>query len=144
MFSFLGFKRKPKKKVTRKRVLLPEQQRAAVRLEVTVPGLWRDAPGGKAVGAYTRGSITDISRTGASLTVDREIKRGTQLEIKLSVSTSARPLVLLGEVMRSNPVEASGKSALGLRFLGITPEEDRTIMEFINKRQAERRSRGLA
>jgi c-di-GMP-binding flagellar brake protein YcgR len=144
MLSFFGFKRKPKKKLTRKRVLLPEQQRAAVRLDVTVPGLWRDAPGGKAVGAYTRGSITDISRTGASLTVDREIKRGTQLEIKLSVSTSARPLVLLGEVMRSNTIEASGKSALGLRFLGITPEEDRTIMEFINKRQAERRSRGLA
>lgn len=143
MLSFFGFKRKPKKSA-RKRVLLPEQQRAAVRLDVTVPGLWRDAPGGKAVGAYTRGSITDISRTGASLTVDREIKRGTQLEIKVSVSTAAQPLVLLGEVMRSSKIEASGKSALGLRFLGITPEEDRKIMEFINKRQAERRSRGLA
>jgi c-di-GMP-binding flagellar brake protein YcgR len=143
MLSFFGFKRKPKK-AARKRVLLPEQQRAAVRLDVTVPGLWRDAPGGKAVGAYTRGSITDISRTGASLTVDREIKRGGQIEIKVSVSTSAQPLVLLGEVMRSSKIEASGKSALGLRFLGITPEEDRKIMEFINKRQAERRSRGLA
>ena len=143
MLSFLGFKRKPKKQA-RKRILQPEQQRAAVRLDVTVPGLWRDAPGGKAVGAYNRGSITDISRTGASLTTDREIKRGGQVEIKLSVSTSARPLVLLGEVMRSSKIEASGKSSLGLRFLGITPEEDRAIMGFINKRQAERRSRGLA
>ncbi len=144
MLGFLGFKRKPKQKAARKRVLTPEQQRAAVRLDVTVPGLWRDAPGGKAVGAYARGSITDISRTGASLTVDREIKRGAQLEVKFSISTSAQPLVLLGEVMRSSNIEASGKSALGLRFLGITPEEDRKIMEFINKRQAERRSRGLA
>ena len=144
MLAFFGFKRKPKKKPASKRVLQPAQQRAAVRLQVTVPGLWRDAPGGKGVGAYTRGSITDISRTGASLTVDREIKRPAQVEIKFSVSTAARPLVLLGEVVRTTKIEASGKSALGLRFLGVTPEEDRTIMEFINKRQAERRSRGLA
>jgi c-di-GMP-binding flagellar brake protein YcgR len=137
------FKRKPKKTV-RKRVLAPDQQRAAVRLQVTVSGMWREAPGGKGAGTYSRGAITDISRTGASLTVDREIKRAAQVEIKFSVSTAARPLVLLGEVMRTTKIEASGKSALGLRFLGITPEEDRTIMEFINKRQAERRSRGLA
>lgn len=144
MLGFLGFKPKPKRKATGRRVLTPEQQRAAVRLDVTVPGLWRDAPGGKAVGAYNRGSITDISRTGASLTTDREIRRGAQAEVKFSISTAARPLVLLAEVMRTSKIETSGKSSLGLRFLGITPEEDRTIMEFINKRQAERRSRGLA
>ncbi len=144
MLGFLGFKRAPKKKAAVKRVPQPMQQRAAVRLQVTVPGLWRDAPGGKGVGAFSRGSITDISRTGALLTVDREIKRPAQLEVKFSVSTAARPLVLLGEVVRTTKIEASGKSALGLRFLGVTPEEDRTIMEFINKRQAERRSRGLA
>jgi hypothetical protein len=33
---------------------------------------------------------------------------------------------------------------LGLRFHGVKPEEDRAIMEFINKRQADRRNRGLA
>lgn len=143
MLSLFGFKRKPKKTI-RKRVLTAEQQRAAVRLAVTVPGLWRDAPGGKAVGPYSRGTIADISRTGASLAVEREIRRPAQLEVKLSLSTGVRPLVLLAEVVRTSKIEASGKWALGIRFVGITPDEDRTIMEFINKRQAERRSRGLA
>jgi len=124
-------------------VFQAERKRAAVRLQATVPGQWRFAPGGKGTGDFVRGALTDLSRTGASLTVDRDLKPGSHVELKFSVSTSAQPLVLLGEIMRSTKIEASGKTALGLRFNGIKPEEDRAIMEFINKRQAERRSRGL-
>ncbi len=72
------------------------------------------------------------------------MKKGTYVETRFSVSTSASPLVLLGEVMRTANIEATKKISLGLRFNGVKPEEDRAIMEFINKRQAERRSRGLA
>jgi PilZ domain-containing protein len=120
------------------------QQRAAVRLDATVPAQWRYAPGGKGSGDYVRASLTDISRSGASLIVDREVKKGTYVEVRFSVSTAASPLVLLGEVMRTSNIEATKKISLGLRFHGLKPEEDRAIMEFINKRQAERRSRGLA
>jgi hypothetical protein len=120
------------------------QKRAAVRLDATVPSQWRYAPGGKGAGEYVRASLTDISRSGASLIVDREVKKGTYVETRFSVSTSASPLVLLGEVMRTANIEATKKISLGLRFHGLKPEEDRAIMEFINKRQAERRSRGLA
>ncbi len=143
MLRFLGFKPKPKLKAT-KRALLPEHQRAAVRLDVTVPGLWRFAPGGKAVGEYLRGSLTDVSRTGASLIVERDIKPGGRVEVKFSISTAAAPLVMLCEVVRTTKIEVSGKWSLGLRFVGITADEDRRIMDFINKRQAEQRSRGLA
>jgi hypothetical protein len=120
------------------------QKRAAVRLDATVPAQWRYAPGGKGSGEYVRASLTDISRSGASLIVDREVKRGTYVETRFSVSTAGSPLVLLGEVMRTAAIEATKKISLGLRFHGLKPEEDRAIMEFINKRQAERRSRGLA
>ncbi|ERR1700733_6061485 len=119
-------------------------QRAAVRLDATVPVQWRFAPGGKGSGDYARASLTDISRSGASLIVDREVKKGTYVETRFAVSTAATPLVLLGEVMRSSALESSKKVSLGLRFHGVKPEEDRAIMEFINKRQAERRNRGLA
>jgi len=119
-------------------------QRAAVRLDATVPAHWRFAPGGKGSGDYARASLTDISRSGASLIVDREVKKGTFVETRFAVSTAAAPLVLLGEVMRSSAIESSKKVSLGLRFHGVKPEEDRAIMEFINKRQAERRNRGLA
>jgi c-di-GMP-binding flagellar brake protein YcgR len=120
------------------------QKRSAVRLDATVPAQWRFAPGGKGNGEYIRASLTDISRSGASLIVDREVKKGTQVEVKFAVSTTSAPLTLLGEVMRTANIETTKKLSLGLRFHGVKAEEDRAIMEFINKRQAERRSRGLA
>jgi c-di-GMP-binding flagellar brake protein YcgR len=125
-------------------LLTESHKRAAVRLDATVVGHWRYAAGGKGVGEWVRSSITDISRTGASLIVDRELRQGSYVEIRFSVSSTAAPLALLGEVMRASKIEASGKVSLGLRFHGLKAEEDRAIMEFINKRQAERRSRGLA
>ena len=120
------------------------QQRVAVRLDATVPAQWRFAPGGKGLGELVRGSLTDISRSGASLIVDREVKTGSYVEARVVLTASAAPLVLLGEVMRSSPIETSKKISLGLRFHGLRADEDRAIIEFINKRQAERRSRGLA
>jgi len=120
------------------------QKRAAVRIDATVPAQWRFAPGGKGSGDYVRASLTDVSRSGASLIVDRDVKKGTYVETRFAVSTAVAPLVLLGEVMRSSAIETTKKVSLGLRFHGIKPEEDRAIMEFINKRQAERRNRGLA
>jgi PilZ domain len=119
-------------------------KRAAVRIDATVPAQWRFAPGGRGSGDYARASLTDISRSGASLIVDREVKQGTFVESRFAVSTAVAPLVLLGEVMRSSPLESSKKVSLGLRFHGVKPEEDKAIMEFINKRQADRRNRGLA
>jgi hypothetical protein len=120
------------------------QARAAVRLDATVPAHWRYAPGGRGSGDYVRASLTDISRSGASLIVDRDVKKGTIVEVKFAISTVAAPLVLSGEVMRSEGIEQTKKTSLGLRFQGVKPDEDRAIMEYINRRQAERRHRGLA
>lgn len=121
-----------------------QQQRAAVRLAATIPAQWRFAFAGKGQGDFVRASLTDISRTGASLIGERELKKGAQVELRFAISTSSSSLQLLAEVMRAVKIEASGKYSLGLRFNGLTADEDRAIMEFINKRQAERRSRGLA
>jgi len=120
------------------------QARAAVRLDATVPAHWRYAPGGRGSGEFVRASLTDISRSGASLIVDRDVKKGTIVEVKFGISTVASPLVLSGEVMRSEGIEQTKKTSLGLRFQGVKPDEDRAIMEYINRRQAERRNRGLA
>jgi hypothetical protein len=120
------------------------QKRAAVRLDATVPAQWRFAPGGRGHGDWVRGSLIDLSRSGASLIVDREVKDGTQLETRFAVSTAATPLVLVAEVMRNSPIDMTKKISLGIRFQGVKPEDDRAIMDFINKRQADRRSRGLA
>ncbi len=125
-------------------VFASAKHREAVRLDTTLTARWRFAPGGRGSGEFARAALTDISRTGASLIVDREIRRGTYLETCFTVSPAAPPLVLLGEVMRSSGIESSKKISLGLRFNAVKPAEDRAITEFINKRQAERRNRGLA
>jgi len=120
------------------------QKRASVRLDAIVPGQWRFAPQGKGMGEFVRANIRDISRGGCSLIVDRHLKGGTTLEVRLQLRPD-RPLVaLLGEVMRTEPIAATGRFSHGLRFHGITPEEDHAILDFINRKQAELRSRGLA
>ena len=120
------------------------QKRSSVRLDTLLSGHWRMAPGGKGVGDFMKGSIRDISRGGCALILDRQCKVGQTLEVKMTLSSSAPPLTVLGEVMRSEPVKTSGKYNHGLRFHGVSPVEDRAILEFINRRTAELRNRGLA
>jgi hypothetical protein len=120
------------------------QKRASVRLDALVPGEWRFAAGGKGVGDFHRANIRDISRGGCSVIVDRSLKQGTLVEIRLHLRHEVAPLTLLGEVMRVEAIASSGRHSHGLRFHGVTPPEDQAIMDFINRKQAELRSRGLA
>lgn len=120
------------------------QKRSSVRLDTLLTGQWRMAPGGKGVGEFMKGSIRDISRGGCALITDRQCKKGQTLEVKMMFSSSAPPLTVLGEVMRVEQVPTSGKHSHGLRFHGLTPVEDNAIRDFINRKTAELRSRGLA
>lgn len=120
------------------------QKRSSVRLDALVNGAWRFATNGKGMGEYLRGTIGDISRGGCALTTDRPLRPGTTLEVKLTLNEVKPPLVLLAEVVRHHEIRSSGKHSHGLRFRGIRPEEDNAIIEFINRKQSELRSRGLA
>ena len=120
------------------------QKRSSVRLDTLMQGLWRMAPGGHGVGEFMKGSIRDISRGGCALIMDRQCKTGQWLEVKITLRSDAPPLSVLGEIMRVEQVPTSGKFSHGLRFHGVTPHEDHAILEFINRRQAELRNRGLA
>jgi hypothetical protein len=120
------------------------QKRSSVRIDTLLGGQWRMAPGGKGVGEFMKGSIRDISRGGCALIMDRQCKVGQTLEVKMNLSSNAPPISVLGEVMRVEQVPTSGKFSHGLRFHGITPTEDHAILDYINRRTAELRSRGLA
>ena len=76
--------------------------------------------------------------------MDRAIKLGTTLEVKLQLRPDRPALVALGEVMRTEPIASSGRHSHGLRFHGIAPADDHAILDFINRKQAELRNRGLA
>ncbi len=120
------------------------QKRSSVRMDVLIAGLWRLTNNGKGTGEFLKGNIRDISRGGCALILDRACKVGQLLEVKMNIRADAPPLTVLGEVMRVEVVQTSGKHSHGLRFHGLTPDEDRAILEFINKKQADLRSRGLA
>jgi hypothetical protein len=120
------------------------QKRASVRLDALVNGMWRFAHGGKGTGEFARATVQDISRGGCALNIDRALRPGTLVEVKLTLRDGNAPLVLLGEVMRHHEIRSSGKHSHGLRFQGVRPEEDNAIIEFINRKQSELRNRGLA
>jgi hypothetical protein len=120
------------------------QKRSSVRLDTLVQGAWRFAPGGKGRGEFVRATVRDISRGGCSLIVDLAVKGGSQVEVRIPLKPDSPPIVLLGEVVRHQEIKASGKHSHGLRFHGVTPEEDHAIVDFINRKQAELRNRGLA
>ncbi len=120
------------------------QKRSSVRLDTLVSGFWRMAPGGQGVGEFMKGSIRDISRGGCAIITERQCKVGQWLEIRMSLRTQDPEVAVLGEIVRVEQIPTSGKFSHGLRFHGLTPEAERAILEFINRKQAELRSRGLA
>lgn len=119
------------------------QKRQSVRLDTLVTGQWRSAPGGKGIGEFARATLRDISRGGCSLIMDRALKLGTMVEVKMMLSSQRPPLTLLSEVMRNEHIDASGKESHGLRFHGVRAEEDQAIIDFINHKQTDLRNRGL-
>lgn len=120
------------------------QKRSSVRMDVLVSGSWRLAPGGEGTGDYLKGSIRDISRGGCALIIDRQCKAGQLLEVRMNLKSDALPLLVLGEVVRIEQIPTSGKFSHGLRFQGLTPQEDRGILDFITRKQTDLRNRGLA
>ncbi len=120
------------------------QKRSSIRIDALVPGMWRQAPGGKGFGDYAKGNVRDISRGGCSLIVERLLPKGSLVEVKLQLKGAGEGVEILGEVMRQERIASSGKHSHGLRFQGVTSGQDRAIMDFINRKQTDLRSRGLA
>ena len=119
------------------------RQRNTVRVDTTVPMQWRYAPAGKIESAWQKGFVSDISRTGCLLSADKPIKVGNTLELTIPLLVHHDVITLLAEATRVELIAASKRYTIGLKFLNLRPESDRAILDFINRRQAELRLRGL-
>ena len=120
------------------------QQRKSVRLDAIVMGTWRFAPNGLGHGPFEKATLRDISRGGCSLIIHRGLRKGQQVEVQMQLKPDGPTFTFFGEVMRVDTIKTSGKHSHGLRFQGVRPDEDQAIVEFINRKQSELRSRGLA
>lgn len=119
------------------------RQRNAVRVDTTVNVTWRFTPSGKIATDYQKATLSDLSTGGAQLTVDRELKAGMKVDCQVPLSPAGPPVLIQGEVRRTDKTR-SGKFNAGLRFVGLSAEAQQAIVDFINRRQADLRSRGLA
>lgn len=119
------------------------RQRNAVRVDTTVNVQWRFTPAGKIATDFQKATLSDLSTGGAQLTVDRELKVGVKVDCQVPLAASGGTVMIRGEVRRVAGTR-TGKFNAGLRFLDIAPEAERAIVDFINRRQADLRSRGLA
>lgn len=116
--------------------------RRGVRTAASTRLQWRFTPGGSERTDYQSGSLADISQGGASLNPGQTLQIGAKLDLKVAFSEKGTPVVIHAEVRRVSKTP-NGKFVAGLQFVQITPAIDRAIFEFINRRQTDRRSRGL-
>ncbi len=119
------------------------KKRSTVRIDTTVPVQWRYAPTGKIETEWQKGVLSDISRTGSSLAADREIKIGNIIELKIPLAQSGDPVTTRADARRVEKIAGTQKYNVGLSFHPLKPDVEKAIVEFINRRQVDLRSRGL-
>jgi hypothetical protein len=117
--------------------------RQSVRLDMALRCEWRSIKDGKPETPFTRGTLVDISRTGASMVLDFELASGTLVELRVTFNSQSAPLILAGEVRRVSAAEQAKRLVHGIQFHTLAPEQEKAIVAYIHHRQAERRHRGL-
>jgi c-di-GMP-binding flagellar brake protein YcgR len=118
-------------------------KRTNVRIDTTVSVQWRYHSAGKIESEWQKGVLSDLSRTGSSLAVERQIKSGNMIELKIPLSSSGPPIMVKAEAKRVDKIEGREKYTVGVSFHGLPHEADRAIIDFINRRQTDLRNRGL-
>jgi c-di-GMP-binding flagellar brake protein YcgR len=119
-------------------------KRTNVRIDTTVTIQWRYSGTGKIESEWQKGVLSDISRTGSSLSTDKVIKIGNILELKIPLSASdGPPVTVRADARRVDKIEGTSKYTIGLSFHPHKADVDKAIIEFINRRQVDLRNRGL-
>jgi c-di-GMP-binding flagellar brake protein YcgR len=119
------------------------RKRTNVRIDTTTQMEWRYSSEGKIESSWQKGVLSDISRTGSSLATDKTIKSGNVLELKIPLSPGKPATMVKAEAKRVDKIENTSKFNVGLSFRPLTPEAERAVIDFINRRQVDLRNRGL-
>ncbi len=112
------------------------------RLETVLTVQFRYAPDGVGYGEFKPARTKNLSADGVALVIGRELKKGTQMEIKFDFN--GHPLILLGELTRPTEKEVCDKYLAGLRFLNIDASAESVIAAFIDSKIKGCRERSIA
>jgi hypothetical protein len=74
------------------------------------------------------GTITDISTVGMFIKTERSFPAGKPIRISCRLPGLERPLILSGEILRSEP------TGIGIRLKALPPQQERAIRAFIAAR----------
>jgi hypothetical protein len=118
-------------------------KRTNVRIDTTVSVQWRYGSTGQIQGEWQKGVLSDISRTGSSLSTDKIIKTGNLIELKIPLAHDGDPINVKADARRVDKIEGTAKYNVGLSFHPLKAEHEKAIIEFINRRQVDLRNRGL-
>jgi hypothetical protein len=117
------------------------ERRAEPRVDTTVAAEWRFKPVGKIVSTWSKATISDLSRTSANMTSERDFKVNDAIEVRMTLD-AGQSITLHASIVRS---EKSGvKNKIGLAFKHVDEESSHVVTRFVNKRMTELRSRGLS
>jgi c-di-GMP-binding flagellar brake protein YcgR len=119
------------------------KKRTTVRIDTTVTVQWRYSSTGKIESEWQKGVLSDISRTGSSLSTDKVIKIGNMLELKIPLAADGPPVAVKADARRVDKIEGTAKYNVGLSFHPLKPDAERAVIDFINRRQVDLRNRGL-
>jgi hypothetical protein len=116
------------------------ERRAEPRVDTTISAEWRFKPVGKIVGTWTKVTISDLSRTSANMTAERDFKVNDVIEVRITLD-AGQTIVVDAATVRSE--KAGIKFKVGLALRHVDEESSHVVTRFVNKRMTELRSRGL-
>ena len=117
------------------------ERRAEARVETTVPAEWRFKPVGRIVGAWSKATVSDLSRVSANMTADREFKANDVIEVRMTLD-AGQSITVDAAILRSEKAGTKYKVVFALKH--VDEESSHVVTRFINKRMTELRARGLS
>ena len=117
-----------------------EAEAAPIWIGVTLSTSWRVLNGGRTVGEWFRGTITDLGLAGITLVADRAIPGGLPLELKFALG-SGEAIRYPAQVLDELADPPAGRRRYAIRFTDLLPADETAIAEYINRRETERRTR---
>ena len=75
--------------------------------------------------------IIDLSREGACLLMNRELEKGTPVDIELNIPGDNIPVLAAGEVCWSK--ESAGHMSAGVKFTKLNPRDKTKLLEYLYK-----------
>jgi len=122
-----------------------DEKRGGFRLKKLLSITWRYAPDGVGNGPFVSGNLLDLSAEGACLDVGREVRKGTQVEIRFDqIVADGKPLVAIAQLMRPSTRNGAGVIVSGLQFQGLGYTGQNAISEFIVTHEKQDKVRNIA